>query len=230
MDKEQREAQAKWSQLEEEGWIWHMGFKPDTTASSSYEPLPDGDYTFVVVKPDTWIVDVPDWKLDYEVENWNDRQKVREAEGKEAKFIESRDELPFYKKQQIAVPLVVAEGEYKGRRLPMCYLGQKFNTDPKYLEKSNWYRLLKTLVPDLKKRAEANDIPDFEADVVGFRAIAEVETTSKNKNKVVAYRKHDKHFGKKMDDLELAALALAAGFGKSEEYVPAKKGDEPVPF
>ena len=95
--------------------------------------------------------------------------------------------------------------------------------------------MLKTIVPDLKKRAEANDIPDFDAEVVGFRAVAEVEVTAKGKNKVTGYSKHPKHFGKKMDDLELEALATAAGLSKGEykaadfDTTPADE-DGTIPF
>lgn len=198
-----------------------MGFKP-STHTTSLDPLPEGQYPFVILKPDEWVVAKPEWLLQYDLEAWNKREDEKAAAGKPSRKLASIDELPSHKKMQIRVPLVVREGEYKGRRLPTLYLGVNFNTDPKYMEKSNWYKFLRVVVPDIKKRAEANDLPDFDDEVVGFGATADVELTEKGRNKIVGWIK-DASFGKRVGGDEL--LVLSGGATVDDEH-----SDEPIPF
>lgn len=180
-----------------------MGFTPETNIT--YEPLPEGDYPFVVVAPDEWLVEMPDWKKEYVLAAMNERAKENGKDG-----IESIDDLPAHKVLQIKVPLKVREGEYEGRYLPTLYLSARFNTDPKYMEKSNWYKFLKAIVPNLKERAAKGDVPDFDKEVVGYGGIAEVEVTDKGRNKVVSYRK-DKTFGTRLiTEVEAAVASLGA--------------------
>lgn len=217
------EAARKMKALRYEGVVW-VGFKP-STGSPGFDPLPEGQYKFVVIAPNEWVVAKPEWLLEYDLKAWNEREDEKAADGKAARHLKSIDELPAHKKMQIQIPLVVREGEYKGRRLPTVYLGVNFNNDPRYMEKSNWYKFLRAIVPDIKKRAEANDLPDFDEEVVGFGATADVEVTDKGRNKIVGWIKDDM-FGKRVDGAELLVLSGDA----AEDDGGAKEGDSEIPF
>ena len=212
---------ARLKPLIDEGVI-RLGFTPDTTAPK-YDPLPEGQYPFVIVQPKDgqWMVETPEWKLEYALAQWNERENAKPN----GKPLASTDDLPFYKKMQVVIPMVVREGEYKGRHLPSLFVGSRFNTDAKYLDKSNWYKLLKVVVPDMKARAEIGNLPDFDTEVVGYGATAVVEINDRGRNKVTSYIK-DSSFGKKMDDTDLAALLL----GATVDNGVAKEGDPEIPF
>ena len=198
--------------------------KPEV-AGGKREPLPEGEYKFVVVAGA--VRELPEWKHHFAVLNWNENEEERakraEKEGKPYTKNEVAEfsELPWHKQNEWHIELKVREGEHKGRWLPPLDLPYRWNPDKRWREKANWFKFCKVIVPDCAKRADAGDLPDIDEEVIGFCGIADVEVNDKGYNKNVGFRKDVEMFGKRVSlEDELAA----AGF---KEVSP---DDDVVPF
>ena len=193
-------------------------------AGGKREPLPEGAYPFVVVN--AVMRELPDWKWKYAVLNWNENEeKKAERLAKTGKDytpqpVEDFSELPPFKQNEWHFELKVRDGEHKGAWLPPVDLPMRWNPDKQWREKANWFKFCKVLVPELAKRADAEDLPDIHEELIGFGGLVDVEVTEKGYNKNVGYRKDPKVFGKRLDIEDMLA---ASGFVPVDE-------DSEVPF
>ncbi len=131
--------------LIQDGVIW---LKPKTTGTTERELLPKGDYPFVVTK---WAEEeLPEWKRQGAIDWYNKNEQERADKNPDytPKTIESFDELPWFKRGEYVFYLKVREGEHAGKSLPCVYLPLRWNTDPKYRDRSKWFLFCKTIVPD----------------------------------------------------------------------------------
>lgn len=210
--------------------------KPEIQQSggSSFEPLPEDDYTAIIVGyrhvdranantgSDRWDASEKQF-FEMDKKAWADEQK----EKADADPSYHPRPYPAHRQFQYWFSLKVAEGEYRGRFLPR----KKTTVMVSNFEKNGLFKFLK-VVPgtegeytSLAERIDANDAPDFDEEVIGKAVKVTIEHNAKGYEKI-AFIGKSKY---KPTPEDIAEFVLGAKV-EEKRMVKAEDLTEDLPF